>query len=55
MIIQAVGVWIILFSESSYVGLISGMSLLGMEQRLYILLYLQQLAMLHIRNGELHH
>jgi MFS family permease len=29
MIIQAVGVWIILFSESSYVGLISGMSLLG--------------------------
>lgn len=29
MIIQAVGIWIILFSESSYAGLISGMSLLG--------------------------
>ena len=29
MIIQAVGVWMILFSGSSYVGLISGMSLLG--------------------------
>jgi MFS family permease len=29
MIIQAVGIWIILFSESFYAGLISGMSLLG--------------------------
>lgn len=29
MIIQAIGIWIILFSESSYAGLISGMSLLG--------------------------
>jgi MFS family permease len=29
MIIQAVGIWIILFSGSSYAGLISGMSLLG--------------------------
>jgi len=29
MIIQAVGIWITLFSESSYIGLISGMSLLG--------------------------
>lgn len=29
MIVQAVGIWIILFSESSYAGLISGMSLLG--------------------------
>jgi MFS family permease len=29
MIIQAIGIWIILFSEGSYAGLISGMSLLG--------------------------
>jgi MFS family permease len=29
MIIQALGIWIILFSEGSYAGLISGMSLLG--------------------------
>ena len=29
MIIQSIGIWIILFSESSYAGLISGMSLLG--------------------------
>jgi MFS family permease len=29
MIIQAVGIWIILFSEGSYFGLITGMSLLG--------------------------
>jgi MFS family permease len=29
MIIQAVGIWIILFSEGSYLGLITGMSLLG--------------------------
>ncbi len=29
MIIQAIGIWIILFSESFYAGLISGMSLLG--------------------------
>jgi MFS family permease len=29
MIIQAIGIWMILFSESSYAGLISGMSLLG--------------------------
>jgi MFS family permease len=29
MIIQAVGIWIVLFSESSYASLISGMSLLG--------------------------
>jgi MFS family permease len=29
MIIQAIGIWIILFSEGSYAGLVSGMSLLG--------------------------
>jgi MFS family permease len=29
MIIQAVGVWIVLFSGSSYFGLIIGMTLLG--------------------------
>jgi multisubunit Na+/H+ antiporter MnhC subunit len=29
MIIQAVGIWAILISESSYFGLIIGMSLLG--------------------------
>jgi MFS family permease len=29
MIIQAVGIWVILFSEGSYLGLITGMSLLG--------------------------
>jgi MFS family permease len=30
MVIQAVGIWIILFSEDSYFGLITGMSLIGM-------------------------
>lgn len=29
MIIQAVGIWVILFSEGSYFGLVTGMSLLG--------------------------